>query len=202
MSAAARKRRRRFRRFTKLRPPDSRSRLRRRRTPCVRAGSMRSQSISEGLTMTYIAGDGQMMAARIAGSVAGVAISLIYMLPHGKREAATRLATGLVAASSSAQPRASSAQKSSAWQPRSPPPKPSSPAPPPSASPPGGRWGAEEGGGEVGAVRGGRAAYFSAVIPALSRDPAARCRSAKRLKSEESSQPADAGWLDAGSGPA
>ncbi len=47
--------------------------------------------------MTYIAGDGQMMAARIAGSVAGVAISLIYMLPHGRREAATRLATGLVA---------------------------------------------------------------------------------------------------------
>lgn len=47
--------------------------------------------------MTYIAGDPQIMAARIAGSVAGVAISLIYMLPKGRREAATRLVTGLVA---------------------------------------------------------------------------------------------------------
>lgn len=47
--------------------------------------------------MTYIAGDTQVMAARVAGSFAGVAISLIYMLPKGRREAAARLATGLVA---------------------------------------------------------------------------------------------------------
>lgn len=47
--------------------------------------------------MTYLAGDQQVMAARIAGSVAGVSISLVYMLPKGRREAAARLATGLVA---------------------------------------------------------------------------------------------------------
>lgn len=34
--------------------------------------------------------------ARVAGSVAGSAISLAYMLPRGKREAAARFAVGLV----------------------------------------------------------------------------------------------------------
>lgn len=35
-------------------------------------------------------------AARIVGAVAGSAVSLVYMLPQGRREAATRFAAGLI----------------------------------------------------------------------------------------------------------
>lgn len=34
--------------------------------------------------------------AKIAGAVAGSAVSLAYMLPHGKREAAIRFAVGII----------------------------------------------------------------------------------------------------------
>ena len=44
--------------------------------------------------------DPAMLAARVAGAVAGALVSLAYMLPRGRREAATRgfagLASGLV----------------------------------------------------------------------------------------------------------
>ncbi|MBC2884733.1 hypothetical protein H7Q97_04860 [Ochrobactrum sp. CM-21-5] len=34
--------------------------------------------------------------AKVAGAVAGSAVSLAYMLPHGKREAAIRFAVGII----------------------------------------------------------------------------------------------------------
>ncbi|MEF2073825.1 DUF6107 family protein [Consotaella aegiceratis] len=37
-----------------------------------------------------------MWGAKFAGAVAGSAISVVYLLPHGRREAAVRFVTGLV----------------------------------------------------------------------------------------------------------
>ncbi len=46
--------------------------------------------------MTYFSESHDLWTARAAGSVAGAAISLIYLLPKGRREAASRFVTGLV----------------------------------------------------------------------------------------------------------
>lgn len=45
--------------------------------------------------MTDFSHDGGVFSARLIGAVAGSAISLIYLLPKGRREAAVRLATGV-----------------------------------------------------------------------------------------------------------
>lgn len=45
--------------------------------------------------MTDLAGADGLWAQRLAGSSAGAAVSLIYMLPKSKREAASRFFTGL-----------------------------------------------------------------------------------------------------------
>ncbi|MGF0536764.1 DUF6107 family protein [Agrobacterium sp. ES01] len=45
--------------------------------------------------MTDFSHDGGLWTARLAGAVAGSAISLAYLLPHGRREAATRFLTGV-----------------------------------------------------------------------------------------------------------
>jgi hypothetical protein len=47
--------------------------------------------------MAYLAEDNGMWAARAAGAVAGACLSVIYMLPKGRREAAIRFVTGFVA---------------------------------------------------------------------------------------------------------
>ena len=47
--------------------------------------------------MAYLAEDQQVWLARATGAVAGASLSLIYMLPRGRREAATRFTTGLLA---------------------------------------------------------------------------------------------------------
>lgn len=47
--------------------------------------------------MAYLAEDTQLWAARAAGAFAGASVSVIYMLPKGRREAASRFVTGLVA---------------------------------------------------------------------------------------------------------
>lgn len=39
--------------------------------------------------------DAPLWGARVCGAVAGAAISLIYLLPHSRREAASRFFTGL-----------------------------------------------------------------------------------------------------------
>lgn len=46
--------------------------------------------------MTDISGTGWLWAAKGAGAVAGSAISLAYILPQGRREAAVRFAVGVV----------------------------------------------------------------------------------------------------------
>jgi hypothetical protein len=51
----------------------------------------------EGLTMAYLAAEHQVWAARAVGAVAGASVSIIYMLPRGRREAVSRFLTGLVA---------------------------------------------------------------------------------------------------------
>lgn len=45
--------------------------------------------------MTDFSHDGGVSAARLIGAVAGSAISLVYLLPRGNREAATRFLTGV-----------------------------------------------------------------------------------------------------------
>lgn len=45
--------------------------------------------------MADIGNDATLWAARGIGSAAGAAVSLVYMLPKGRREAASRFATGL-----------------------------------------------------------------------------------------------------------
>nr|WP_316653290.1 DUF6107 family protein [uncultured Gellertiella sp.] len=45
--------------------------------------------------MTDLAGAGGLWAQRLAGSSAGAAVSLIYLLPKSRREAASRFFTGL-----------------------------------------------------------------------------------------------------------
>lgn len=46
--------------------------------------------------MNEVSGTAWLWLARGGGAIAGSAISLAYMLPQGRREAATRLAVGLV----------------------------------------------------------------------------------------------------------
>ncbi|MEW9806813.1 DUF6107 family protein [Mesorhizobium sp. ZMM04-5] len=46
--------------------------------------------------MTDISGAAWLWAAKGAGAVAGSAVSLAYILPHGRREAAARFAVGVV----------------------------------------------------------------------------------------------------------
>ena len=46
--------------------------------------------------MTDISGTAWLWAAKGAGAVAGSAISLAYILPQGRREAAVRFAVGVV----------------------------------------------------------------------------------------------------------
>lgn len=46
--------------------------------------------------MTDISQTGWLWIAKGAGAVAGSAVSLAYILPHGRREAATRFAVGVV----------------------------------------------------------------------------------------------------------
>ncbi|MGR6466299.1 DUF6107 family protein [Rhizobium sp. PAMB 3182] len=46
--------------------------------------------------MSDFANEPGMWAARAAGAAAGAAVSLIYLLPKSRREAATRFLTGLV----------------------------------------------------------------------------------------------------------
>ena len=46
--------------------------------------------------MTEISDPGWLWLAKGAGAVAGSAISLAYILPHGRREAAVRFAVGVV----------------------------------------------------------------------------------------------------------
>ncbi|RLP25298.1 DUF6107 family protein [Mesorhizobium sp. YM1C-6-2] len=46
--------------------------------------------------MTDISGTAWLWAAKGAGAVAGSAVSLAYILPHGRREAAVRFAVGVV----------------------------------------------------------------------------------------------------------
>jgi MFS family permease len=46
--------------------------------------------------MAYLSESHELWSARAVGAVAGAAISLIYMLPKGRREAASRFITGLV----------------------------------------------------------------------------------------------------------
>ncbi|MVA35308.1 DUF6107 family protein [Agrobacterium vitis] len=45
--------------------------------------------------MTDFTPDTPLWGARLAGALAGSAISLVYLLPRGRREAATRFFTGL-----------------------------------------------------------------------------------------------------------
>src|SRR5690606_27790547 len=45
--------------------------------------------------MTDIGNDGGLWSARLAGALAGAAVSIIYLLPKSRREAACRLFTGL-----------------------------------------------------------------------------------------------------------
>lgn len=45
--------------------------------------------------MSEFANEGGLWAARIAGAVSGAGVSLIYLLPKGKREAASRFITGM-----------------------------------------------------------------------------------------------------------
>ena len=47
--------------------------------------------------MAYLTEDSQLWAARAVGAFAGASVSIIYMLPQGRREAASRFITGLVA---------------------------------------------------------------------------------------------------------
>lgn len=46
--------------------------------------------------MTDISGTAWLWAAKGAGAVAGSAVSLAYILPHGRRDAAVRFAVGVV----------------------------------------------------------------------------------------------------------
>lgn len=46
--------------------------------------------------MTDISGTAWLWAAKGAGAVAGSTVSLAYILPHGRREAAVRFAVGVV----------------------------------------------------------------------------------------------------------
>lgn len=46
--------------------------------------------------MTDISGTAWLWAAKGAGAVTGSAVSLAYILPHGRREAAVRFAVGVV----------------------------------------------------------------------------------------------------------
>jgi hypothetical protein len=46
--------------------------------------------------MSEVTQDAWLWAAKGAGAVAGSAISLAYILPHGRREAAVRFAVGMV----------------------------------------------------------------------------------------------------------
>lgn len=45
--------------------------------------------------MTEFGQDGGLWSARVMGAVAGSAISLVYLLPKGRREAAVRFLTGI-----------------------------------------------------------------------------------------------------------
>ena len=45
--------------------------------------------------MTEFSPDGGVLSARLIGAVAGSAISLVYLLPKGRREAAVRFLTGV-----------------------------------------------------------------------------------------------------------
>ena len=46
--------------------------------------------------MSEVSGTAWLWAAKGAGAVAGSAVSLAYILPHGRREAAVRFAVGVV----------------------------------------------------------------------------------------------------------
>jgi Family of unknown function (DUF6107) len=45
--------------------------------------------------MADLGHDGGLMAAKVIGATAGAWVSLVYMLPQGRREAASRFLTGL-----------------------------------------------------------------------------------------------------------
>lgn len=45
--------------------------------------------------MSEFANEGGLWAARVAGAIAGAGVSLIYLLPKSRREAASRFVTGL-----------------------------------------------------------------------------------------------------------
>lgn len=47
------------------------------------------------MTMTYLPDPGWLWLAKSAGAIAGSAISLAYILPQGRREAAVRFAVGV-----------------------------------------------------------------------------------------------------------
>jgi hypothetical protein len=49
----------------------------------------------KGLTMADFGNDGGLWTARVLGASAGAAVSLIYLLPKSRREAASRFFTGL-----------------------------------------------------------------------------------------------------------
>ncbi|KPF41084.1 DUF6107 family protein [Rhizobium sp. G187] len=45
--------------------------------------------------MTDFSHDGGVLSARLIGAFAGSALSLVYLVPHGRREAALRFLTGI-----------------------------------------------------------------------------------------------------------
>ena len=54
-----------------------------------------NDALNERLPMTDFAHEPALTVLRLAGAVSGAAVSLVYLLPGSRREAATRFVTGL-----------------------------------------------------------------------------------------------------------